>query len=55
MTCHPETGTCSICLYGTGGDHCERCAPNVKEPDCNKCIDGFYGFADRDFDGCRGK
>jgi len=51
--CHPETGVCSACRYGTSGKFCEKCSPNVLEPGCSKCKTGFYGFNITSFVGCK--
>ena len=52
--CDQVTGICMNCRYGTTGDHCELCQPNIQGPDCLRCKDGYYGYENRDFDGCRG-
>lgn len=53
--CHPDTGICLDCQPGTTGVHCESCAANVQEPNCDMCQPDHYGFGTDLFDGgCAG-
>eukprot|EP00794_Sanderia_malayensis_P015666 gene15666-17246_t len=53
LSCDPQTGVCSNCRLGSEGRYCERCQAGVLEPDCTRCIPGYYGLNDTSFPGCR--
>uniref|UniRef100_A0A5K3FDP4 Laminin subunit gamma-1 n=1 Tax=Mesocestoides corti TaxID=53468 RepID=A0A5K3FDP4_MESCO len=39
--CHHQTGVCQKCLFGTSGDHCEKCLPGYRRN--VKATDGVSG------------
>ncbi|XP_041369322.1 laminin subunit alpha-3-like [Gigantopelta aegis] len=48
--CDENSGVCLSCRNGTTGKHCENCSANVISPQCNECVDRFFGMG---IDGCR--
>ena len=53
--CDPETGVCLDCQLGTTGDQCRDCAANVQPPNCDRCVNAYFGFGTDVFGGaCEG-